>query len=261
MKRLWWMIILVVLLLSGCIVGWVWSKQQQDLRKYNRVSINIHHEGNDDFLLEKDILNYLNKAQINPTGKYKNQIKTSMIEHELDDLSYVEKAHVYSELSDNIRINIKQRVPFVRVSNALGEQFYIDKTGVCIPLDNEHTSRILIANGNIFYRFEPDFDVNKKNSNGFINPLLHEIYEVASFIEKDEFLSAQIEQIYINKDREIELIPKIGNQTILLGDTSLLADKMKRLRYFYRYGIPKAGWNKYALINLKYKNQVICTKR
>ena len=33
------------------------------------------------------------------------------------------------------------------------------------------------------------------------------------------------------------------------------------LQLFYEQAIPKVGWDKYEMINLKYKNQIVCTKK
>lgn len=30
---------------------------------------------------------------------------------------------------------------------------------------------------------------------------------------------------------------------------------------FYEQAIHKVGWEKYSMINLKYKNQIVCTKK
>ena len=37
---------------------------------------------------------------------------------------------------------------------------------------------------------------------------------------------------------------------------------IKKLKTFYTEGLNKTdGWNKYSTINIKYKNQVVCTKK
>lgn len=35
---------------------------------------------------------------------------------------------------------------------------------------------------------------------------------------------------------------------------------MSRLENFYKYGLSKAGWDKYSYINLEFDNQIICKK-
>ncbi|MFM9007627.1 MAG: cell division protein FtsQ, partial [Bacteroidota bacterium] len=88
-----------------------------------------------------------------------------------------------------------------------------------------------------------------------------QIFTTALAVEADTFWSANTEQLYVNENQELELIPRLGQHRILLGDTTDLSDKLERMRIFYLQGLNKTGWDKYELINLKYKNQVVCTKR
>jgi cell division protein FtsQ len=64
----------------------------------------------------------------------------------------------------------------------------------------------------------------------------------------------------VNEHQELELIPRVGNHRVLLGDTIDLQDKFRRLMIFYKEGLSKTGWNNYSVINLKFRNQVVCTK-
>ena len=70
-----------------------------------------------------------------------------------------------------------------------------------------------------------------------------------------------LEQIYVHPDKEVELIPRVGNHRILLGTFDHFEEKLANLRLFYEQAIPKMGWEKYSIINLKYRNQIVCTKR
>ena len=56
-------------------------------------------------------------------------------------------------------------------------------------------------------------------------------------------------------------MPKIGDQVIILGDGENINKKFKKLEIFYKKAMPKEGWNSYKSINLKYKNQVVATKK
>ena len=46
----------------------------------------------------------------------------------------------------------------------------------------------------------------------------------------------------------------------MIGDAEDLDKKLYKLRLFYAEGLNKTGWNEYKVINLKYANQVVCTK-
>ena len=110
-------------------------------------------------------------------------------------------------------------------------------------MSKNFTERVLIANGNIV----DSSDVSV-------------ISKVANYINDDEFLKAQIIQLHMNEDKEIELVPRVGNHTILLGEISEMEDKFNKLKLFYTKGVKQTGWNQYRLINLKYKNQLVCVK-
>jgi len=53
----------------------------------------------------------------------------------------------------------------------------------------------------------------------------------------------------------------VGAHQILLVGMDNWKEKMKNLELLYRQGLSRYGWNTYEKINLKYSNQVICTKR
>ena len=90
--------------------------------------------------------------------------------------------------------------------------------------------------------------------------VLVDIYTVAQTCSKSKFWSSQINQLYVNRDKEIELIPRVGDHHILIGHSNDLDKKLNKLKYFYAEGLDKTGWNEYKVINLKYANQVVCTK-
>ena len=59
----------------------------------------------------------------------------------------------------------------------------------------------------------------------------------------------------------IILIPNIVGHVINFGDTTLTADKFQRLRTFYRHVAPVKGWNAYDTIAVRWRGQVVATRR
>ena len=92
---------------------------------------------------------------------------------------------------------------------------------------------------------------------------LQHIYNQHALVSPNNnpFWDAQIEQIYVTENNEIELIPRIGDNLILLGKIDNFEQKLENLQCLYEQALSKVGWNKYDTINLKYNNQVICSKR
>jgi cell division protein FtsQ len=64
----------------------------------------------------------------------------------------------------------------------------------------------------------------------------------------------------VNKNTEFELVPKVGRHIIVFGDIDNMEKKFDKLIVFYKEGLNKTGWDKYKIINLKYENQVVCSK-
>jgi len=88
-----------------------------------------------------------------------------------------------------------------------------------------------------------------------------DLYKTADFIRKDSLWSAQIVQVFVNENHEMELIPRVGNQRILLGNADSLKTKFANLLVFYKQALPKVGEDVYKIINIKYANQVIGVKK
>ena len=90
---------------------------------------------------------------------------------------------------------------------------------------------------------------------------MNEIYRFSAFVTEHPFWREQIVQLYVNRQGEFELIPRVGAHQILMGSLDQWERKLKNLELLYEQGFSSYGWNTYGTINLKYTNQVICTKR
>ena len=73
-------------------------------------------------------------------------------------------------------------------------------------------------------------------------------------------LKTAVQQIYVNKAKEYELVTLFGSHTVLLGDLSDLDDKLNGLIAFYKASKDKVDLSKYKAVNLKYKHQIVCKK-
>ncbi|MBL7924462.1 MAG: hypothetical protein JNL88_09700 [Bacteroidia bacterium] len=243
------------------LLGFV-SHKQDELR-CSEVIIRMNEDLGHEFIDKSEVLALVNsKGKV--LGKAVGTINTALLEKIILTNPFVEDVEVYSAIGGKLHIDLVQRNPIVRIINKNDEQFYIDKTGTFMPLSERYTPPALVASGYIFntyaemkigYRF-----VAKDSSERLLPRTIEQVYALARFVEADTFWSANAEQIYVNEFQELELIPRIGNHRILLGDTSRLESKFRNLMVFYREGLNKTGWNNYNLINLKFKDQVVCTK-
>lgn len=216
-------------------------------------NVKILIPGADNFIEREEIDAVLKHSQGTLIGRKLEEINLQAIEKKITSNPYIARAIVYADMDGVIHIEITQRQPILRVINAGGQDYYIDRDGLKMPVSPNFTANVLVANGNIMERFSGRVDT-------LITKLAADLYETALFIKRDTLWDAQIEQLFVDDKMDIELIPRVGNQRILLGSADSLQVKMRNLLAFYKQAMPKVGWDTYKTINIKYTNQVVCEK-
>jgi cell division protein FtsQ len=236
---------------------------RQSIRACQGLQISVVDETGHLFIEPRDILELLSTKGSRIKGKPMNEIDLARLEKIIYTNPFVERAEVFSGLDGYVNINIWQRNPVMRVINSRNEHFYIDESGTYFPVSDKYSCHVVVASG-----FIDDSPVRKSIASArpfpgdtAVAPIMVQLNEIAWFLKNNDLWDAQIEQIYVNEKYEIELIPRVGNQSIVLGNTDHLAEKMNNLMIFYTEAAVRSGWDKYSVINLKYHDQVICTKR
>jgi len=244
-------------------VGFTEHRRSETLCK--EVVINVEDSAGNSFIDQNDILQTIQDKFGKLEGKRLLSINISLLEKIIDNNPFVLKAEVFSTIDGKLKIDVRQRNPVVRIINAFNESYYIDDRGSLMPLSDKYTARVVVANGSIFNK-EKDQGVRKATiesaaDTAFHPTVLEKVFILSNYIVHHDFWNAQIEQIYINSDGEMELIPRVGNHTIVFGDEKEMDEKFNKLLTFYEEGLSKTGWNQYRTINLTFKDQVVCTKR
>lgn len=251
-------------LLSGgmlFLLGFVENRQSD--RFCSGLDIYIDRSNGNFFVNEEDIFSMVYHEADTIIGKKLIDIDSERLEYKINNHPSVENTEVFKTIDGRLVVEVAQRTPIVRIFAYNGDSYYIDSTGRIMPPSGEYTARVMVASGYIFDNF---IEINHLNARELsdsleVKTLVDDIFELAEYIRKDELWLAQIEQLYVNKDFEVELIPRVGNHRIVFGDATAIDEKFNKLKIFYRKGLNKTGWNEYSEINLKYANQVVCTKR
>jgi cell division protein FtsQ len=231
------------------IMGFVSGEADQVL--CNRIDVNLTDTASNRFVTEFEIRTLLEDSDMQLQGYPLAGIHTRNLEEWLEKNPYIRNTEVSKDISGRLEINLEQRRPLIRIMPDGRQGFYLDMEGKVLPLSDRFTPMILLASGNIPY---PD---GKEES----EKILREIFEFSNYLEQHEFWSNQVVQIYVNREGEYELIPRVGAHHILMGSLEQWKKKLSNLELLYRQGLSRYGWNSYGTINLKYTNQVICTKR
>lgn len=236
--------IVVATLMSGYILfaSFYFSEGRQDM-SCKSLQVVVKDSLEKHFISESDLVGLLKKKQLDPRNKPMKSINTELIEEELLKNEMISDIQAYKTPSGIIKLEVIQKMPILRILSANGN-YYVDNQGTTMPISSRYVAYVPVVSGYV----EKSFAVS-------------DLYKFALFLQENEFWNDQIEQIYVHSDREVELVPRVGNHRIMLGTLDGFEEKLEHLKLFYEQAIPKMGWEKYSMINLKYKNQIVCTKK
>lgn len=258
MKKVIKHIILMIAVLGYLIVilGFVSNEEKKVMCR--GVRIIIHDSLDIQFVNSSMIRNTLLRGGNRLAGKSFDEINLQEIEDRVREIKYIERAEVYATVEEELVVDIYQRKPEVRIIDRSGQGYYIDREGYIIPLSPNYSPYLMVVNGAIAERYRRVKNINELDPE---NNLLADIYKLVKYIQSDKFWKAQIVQIYVNGKGEFEFIPRVGSHVIEFGKVDNMEEKFEKLWILYNDGFYYKGWNQYDRIDLKYKNQVICTKR
>ena len=211
-------------------------------KECTEVEIDIEKESMEGFLNPSEVKKLLTQHKIYPLSQPMSSISPRKMEETLQKSPFVEKAECYKTLSGHVCINIKQRIPVVRIMSDNGDNYYLDNHGNIMP-EAGYATDILIATGHI----------SKKYAQNVLS-------KIANHIVSNTFWKNQTVQLNVLTNGTLEMVPRVGDHIVFLGSPTNIDNKLERLRKFYIYGLNKAGWNKYSYINVEFNNQIICKK-
>lgn len=245
-KLIVWGVLCFVMLVSIAFSG----KRHGD-REINDLIINIDNQYQNHFIDTEDI-----KALINADDEnYLLATELAMLDLKLLESrilanKFVADAEAYLDHRGNLIVTVEQSRPIARIFDPAGQDFYIDDDGDILPVSERYTARVML--------------IELENKNEFLIGNLNasaegtRLFELIQTIDQDEFWKAQIAQLYVKKNFEVQLIPQVTKQVVEFGLPEQIDQKLRRLMVFYKEILPIKGWNTYTTVSLKFENQIVC---
>lgn len=238
-------IILASLLIIGYLIfSATYFKGTSQNQLCEQLEVIVKDSAEKQFVKAKDIETLITNKKLYPVGKSFTDINTLAIRDTILTNKLVKSAEVYTTSKGAIVANVYQKEPVLRVISDTKGRFYIDGNRERMPVSSNFSVYVPLATGAI----DENFAKNK-------------LFDFAAFLNDNPNWDAWIEQIVVKPDKEVELIPRIGDFKILLGNLENYPAKLAKFTLFIEKGLNTVGWNRYSEINLKYENQVVCTKR
>ena len=222
--------------IAGAIVFFPDHKQEQVCRN---LEINIADSASRQFLTNSDLRKILRNDGLMPENKPYNEIKTQAVEDAALEVEVIKEAQCYKNNSGTISLNVRQREPQLRVIGA--ENYYVDADRKIMPATYKTACRVPVVTGRVTREMAQN-----------------EMFDFAMWLDDHSFWSAQIEQINVLQNKEVELIPRVGGHVILLGQLQDYERKLEKLQVFYDECFSKVGWLPYKEVDLRFAGQVVC---
>lgn len=238
-----------LILASGVVVLLVAAMSKKNVEHINGIDIKISGIQNNYFIDKSEVLKILEKVNGKKLAKSTiSSLDLTAMENQLAKSEWIRKAELFFDNNKVLQVKISEREPIARLFSVSGSSFYIDSSLNRLPLSDKFSARLPV-----FTSFPTDVKILKKRDSA----LLKEVKILSEYINAHPFWMAQIDQIDISSDNHFDLIPKLGNQVIRFGDADNYEQKFNKLLAFYKQVETKVGWNKYAVLDLQYKNQVV----
>jgi cell division protein FtsQ len=258
------LIVLWIAIAAGVVVMMGFANESHKVKLCRGVVCKIDYRNAQPLLAGNDLVTEINKRFGKPQTKEIREIDLAGISAFIRKNPNLENTDVLLSIEGDLLIRADQCTPIIKYFAPDGIQHYIDRKGKIMPVNPWYPYKALVANGQIENPLKDGKNIfavpeNYRTVRAQLQSL-YDLHKMAEIITADSTLNALIEQIYITSKGKIQLVTKVGSHIVYFGDTTDAAEKLENLKYFYKYGLVKTGWNKYSKINLEYKNQIVCTK-
>lgn len=234
----------VIALIVYLLVSTFYFRNKSDETECTSFEVVVKDSSDIEFVTAQEIEKYINRKKLNPIGKRFGDINTLAIQDSILTNKMVRQAEVFTTTSGKIVANIYQRKPVLRVISDAHGDFYVDENREVMPTSSNYSVYLPVATGAISKELAQS-----------------DLYDFALFLSKHPEWDAWFEQIVVAPNGVVQLIPRIGDFRITLGELDDYPKKLAKFTRFINEGLNVVGWNRYSDINLRYENQVVCTRK
>lgn len=245
--------ILIAILWSGSAVAMVVllaaAMREKKEKKCQSVEISFSEDQEPVFLDEEDIRGFLTENGKHALeGKLIHTLDLQQLEQRLKSEIGIGDAEIYVDNRQVLKVLVTERQPVARVFTLEGNSFYIDSSGVHIPVAHKKPLQLPVFTG------YPDRSMDSIAQD---RQLQKGIIAISQVLSSDPFWNALVSEVNITGEGHFELLPTLGDYIIELGNGAEMDKKFRKLSLFYRQVFAHTGPEAYVRIKLQYDGQVI----
>lgn len=237
-------IVLLLVLLGYVAFAFAFVHKENEKRVCPGIDLRIVGNTLPDSVMRQGVNSQLAKYGHKLKGESLEKIDVKGLEDYLSTFSNFESVECSINPDSRIRITISPIKAEVRVFADKGKSFYINRYGKRIKADAE------------FFIDVPVLIAPEKYEKCIPSAL-----SVIRYANSDPELSPLIAAYKIDGPNDFIIIPRLQGHVINFGDSTRLLEKKAAIMAAYRDVLPSKGWNTYDTISVKFKNQIVATRR
>lgn len=236
-----WLLLTLLIAYSAAVT--VWAHGEAAKLSCKGITVNILEGASADSVTRQGIIAELSRMNYKIVGTPLQQLDSYKIEKFLSSFSNFESVYCAITSEGMLEITIQPMVPELRVFTPT-ESYYINKEGKKIPSNAHFFVDTPVATGDFNQTFTPK-----------------DVLPISRFVNNDAEMHDLVSMIVARDANNIFLVPRIAGHIINFGDTTRLLEKKRALFTMYHKVIPYKGWEEYDTISVKFKGQIVATRR
>lgn len=237
-------IVLLLVLLGYVAFAFAFVHEDNARRVCPGIDLRIIGNTLPDSVLRQGVNSQLAKYGCKLKGETIEKIDLKKLEDYLSTFSNFESVECSFDPDSRLRITITPIKAEVRVFTDKGHSFYINRYGKRIKADAE------------FFIDVPVLIAPQKYENCISSAL-----SVIRYVGAQSDLSPLVAAYKIDGPNDLIIIPRLQGHVINFGDSTRLDEKKAAIMTAYRNVLPAKGWNTYDTISVKFKNQIVASRR
>lgn len=240
MNKINWNNIRLVLIFGAVIFLYSFTSKRNENRMLKEADIEFAQD--EDFITHEKVNNLLIQNFGSIKSIRKDKLDLNSVEKSLDKNPMIDKAEVYATVDGKLKAIISQRKPVARIFQG-DNSFYIDQKGSRMPLSESYTARVPLVTGELD-------SIDKQKLNKLLN-----------YINDDGFLKKNIIGLEVKATGSLRMKTRNYGYEIVFGSPVNIEKKFNNYKAFLQDAVKDTLIDQYKTINLKFTQQVVCTKK
>ena len=209
------------------------------------------------FVSRADVEKWLEEEYRAYAGMPLDSVDLGRIEQIVGAHSAVRDAQAWLTDDGILHVQLSQRQPVVRFQDGKNA-FYADKSGFVFPMQDKGNARVPVVDGELPFHLPQGYKGCPEDP-----AHLRWLLQIIGLTEqmKGTIWEKDISGIRVDGKQDLVLIPREGRERFLFGPPVRVEEKFALMEAYYRSVAPSKEAGYYALVDLRYRGQLVCRKK